>query len=66
MIILVNSKPVELAPGTTLAAWLAASEYAGRRCAVAVNETFVPQGARGDKQLRHGDRIDVVEAVEGG
>ena len=66
MRITVNSEPVELPNGTTLAAWFSASDFARRKCAVAVNETFVPRQQRDGVVLNEGDRIDVLEAFQGG
>jgi len=66
MRIYVNSEPVELVAETTLQAWFSKSEYAQRACAVAVNETFVPRQARAGVVLREDDRLEVLEALQGG
>ncbi|MEM7357213.1 MAG: sulfur carrier protein ThiS [Acidobacteriota bacterium] len=66
MKVTVNSEVVDMPAGTTLEAWLSVSDYAQRPCAVAVNETFVPRQSRADTVLREGDRIDVLEAFQGG
>lgn len=40
--------------------------YGGALVATAVNETFVPRGARAGHALRDGDRLDVVAPMRGG
>lgn len=66
MKIIVNTRPADAPPGIDLETWLAGSEYADRRCAVAVNDEFVPRSAYASVVLRDGDRVDVLEAIGGG
>ncbi len=40
--------------------------YAGRKVAVAVNETFVPRTGWRDHVVEEGDRLDVVAPIQGG
>lgn len=40
--------------------------YKNGKVAVAVNETFVPRTAWGDRVIESGDRLDVVAPIQGG
>ncbi|MYD97221.1 MAG: sulfur carrier protein ThiS [Gammaproteobacteria bacterium] len=40
--------------------------YAGRKVAVAVNETFVPRAGWRERVIEEGDRLDVVAPIQGG
>ena len=40
--------------------------YAGRKVAVAVNETFVPRAGWRERVVEEGDRLDVVAPIQGG
>ena len=40
--------------------------YKGRKVAVAVNETFVPRAAWGERVIEPGDSLDVVAPIQGG
>ena len=50
----------------TLALALAALGYGGRKIATAVNGQFVSAGARLERSLSDGDRIEVVAPLQGG
>ncbi|WP_250464615.1 sulfur carrier protein ThiS [Microbulbifer litoralis] len=49
-----------------LAALLKELGYSGEAFAVAVNGDFVPRAQYTQRQLQHGDRLDVVAPVVGG
>ncbi|WP_298134316.1 sulfur carrier protein ThiS [Acidiferrobacter sp.] len=38
----------------------------GRRIAVEINQEIVPRARHGDYVLRHGDRVEIVQAIGGG
>ena len=40
--------------------------YSGAKVATAVNEDFVPAGARADMTLKDGDRLEVLAPMQGG
>lgn len=52
--------------GATLAEALEELGYGGAKVATAVNEDFVPAGARAGHALRDGDRVEVVAPRQGG
>ena len=62
----INGETREVADGLTIAALLAGLGLAGRRVAVAVNRDVVPAARHGQQQLAEGDRIEIVQAVQGG
>ena len=64
--ITVNGEARYVAPGTTVAALLAAMNLAGKRIAVERNGDIVPKGRHADTPLVPGDRLEVVVAVGGG
>ncbi|MEI4469996.1 sulfur carrier protein ThiS [Frigidibacter sp. MR17.24] len=65
MKVFLNGEALEF-DGATLAEALAAAGYGEARVATAVNEEFVPAGARAATPLSPGDRIEVVTARQGG
>lgn len=62
----VNGEPLELRPGTTVAALLDSMEVAGKRVAVERNGEIVPRSCHGTTLLATGDRLEIVIAVGGG
>ncbi|HEX8856392.1 MAG TPA: sulfur carrier protein ThiS [Thermoleophilaceae bacterium] len=68
MKVLLNGEPVELADGTTVAGAVSASgaEPSGRGIAVAVNGEVVPRGEWASIELTEGERVEVLQAVQGG
>ena len=64
MRITVNGEAVETAAGT-LAALLDELGQGDAKVATAVNEVFVPMGARG-RALAPGDRVEIVSPRQGG
>jgi len=64
--ILVNGKPHQCAPETTLAALLGELGLAGKKIAVERNGEIVPRSVHGATVLGAGDRLEVVVAVGGG
>jgi sulfur carrier protein len=68
MTVLVNGVPTELAPGTTVAAALAALGHppSATGIAVALNGEVVPKGAWATTTLGEHDRVEVLGAAQGG
>jgi sulfur carrier protein len=62
----VNGDPVEVAPGTSVAALLATMDTAGKRVAVERNGEIVPRSLHASTILAAGDRLEIVIAVGGG
>ncbi|MFF9348658.1 sulfur carrier protein ThiS [Streptomyces sp. NPDC014734] len=62
----VNGEPRRLAAGTTLAALVATLTAASSGVAAAVNEAVVPRGQWPAAELRDGDRVEILTAVQGG
>ena len=67
MKIRLNGHPVDLAPGATVAAAVAALDaQATRGVAVAVDGEVVPQSAWDATALEDGQEVEVLHAVQGG
>lgn len=62
----INGKTVPLAPGQTLAAFLAAQSFDGRTVAVERNGEIVPKGAYETVLLTDEDTLEIVRFVGGG
>lgn len=65
MIIQVNGKSHELTPPCTVADLLRQLAVSGR-FAVEVNEHIVPRSGFAERDLRAGDRVEIVRAIGGG
>ena len=61
-----NGEPRELPEGTTLDQAVTALTAAPAGIAAAVNGDVVPRGSWTGTQLRDGDQVEVVTAVQGG
>jgi sulfur carrier protein len=68
MIVELNGDRVDLAEGASVADAVAATgANSGRRgVAVAVDGEVVPRSGWGDTRLREGQKVEVVEAIQGG
>lgn len=66
MTVTVNGQPAELASGATVSAVVADKATHDTGVAVAVNGDVLPRGAWPSTQLRDGDRVEIVTAVQGG
>jgi sulfur carrier protein len=67
MRVLLNGEPHELAEGATLdAAVQASGAPSDRGVAVAVDGEVVPRGQWERFELREGQRVEVLQAVQGG
>jgi sulfur carrier protein len=66
--VLLNGEPRELAAGTTVSAAVSASgaEPEGRGIAVAIDGEVVPRGRWHSTPLAEGQRVEIVQAVQGG
>ncbi|MET9699174.1 sulfur carrier protein ThiS [Streptomyces sp. NPDC006529] len=65
-VISVNGEPREIPAGTTLDAVVATLTAAPKGVAAALNETVVPRGQWAATAVDHGDRVEVLTAVQGG
>lgn len=61
----INGESLDLA-GTTLADYLAQSDFDARRIAVEINGVIVPKSAYAETVLADGDAVEVVSFVGGG
>jgi thiamine biosynthesis protein ThiS len=61
-----NGAPREIAAGTSVAALLGALQLRPEAVAVEVAERLVPRAERAARELRAGDRIEIVTLVGGG
>lgn len=68
MTIFLNDEPLllETTSGITTLSHLIAQHAVGNELAVAVNEEFVPKTDYQTRQLREGDRIELVAPMVGG
>jgi len=68
MNLVVNGEPRELPDGATVAAAVEASGAppAGRGIAVALDGEVVPRGSWDATELRSGQRVEILQAVQGG
>lgn len=66
MRIFVNSEPVDLAPGSSVAALLEQLGLAGRWLAVEVNTDVIVRSAHATHLLQEGDTVEIVHAIGGG
>jgi sulfur carrier protein len=66
MRLVVNGEPRDFSDGATLSAIVAELTQARQGIAVAVNADVIPRGAWESTDLRTGDRIEVLTAVQGG
>jgi thiamine biosynthesis protein ThiS len=66
MEIQVNGQPHRIPGGTTLTMLLASLGREPRLVAVEHNGTIVPRARFGELTLRAGDRIEIVQFVQGG
>jgi sulfur carrier protein len=62
----VNGEPLDVAPGTTVAALLTTMDTVGKRVAVERNGEIVPRSQHGSTVLQPGDQLEIVIAVGGG
>lgn len=62
----VNDAPQTVAAGTTVAALVESLGYGPRGVAVAVNTEVVPRSTWAGAEVRTGDRVEVLTAVQGG
>ncbi len=62
----VNGTTQEVAPGTTVAQWVAAQGLHPQQVAVEVNEELVARAERDSVTLQAGDRVETVTLVGGG
>lgn len=60
-----NGERVETC-ASTVSALLAEQGYGNRKVATALNGTFLPERARGNKALAEGDSLEVLSARQGG
>jgi len=66
MNIQVNGEEREIEDGLTVTELLEGMALGGLRVAVAVNREVVPRALHSRHELRPGDRVEIVQAVQGG
>jgi sulfur carrier protein len=66
MNITLNGERCELADGITLVAFIEARTGTTRGSAVVVDDEVVPRGSWPDYELRDGQRVELITAVQGG
>jgi len=68
MMVVLNGEPRELSEGATVdaAVEISGAPPAGRGVAVAVDGEVVPRGQWQRTELRDGQRVEVLQAVQGG
>ena len=62
----VNGEPRSAPAGTRVTGLVAQLGLAGRRVAVAIGREVVPRSEHALRELRDGDRVEILEAVGGG
>jgi sulfur carrier protein len=62
----INGEPLELEPGTTLLALLGARVGTTRGSAVVVDGAIVPRSDWPTYEVRAGQRLELITAVQGG
>jgi sulfur carrier protein len=65
-VIHVNGEPRDLAPGTTVRDLVATVSADGSGCAVAINGEVVPRTTWSEHPVTAGDRVEILNAVQGG
>ena len=66
MNISLNGADHELTGGATILHLLEALELTGQRLAVEVNDEVIPRSEHSSRELREGDKVEIVRAVGGG
>lgn len=66
MTVYVNGEARDLPAGTTVADLAGTHGASQRGCAVAVDGAVVPRGEWAAAELRDGQRVEIVHAVQGG
>jgi sulfur carrier protein len=66
MTVIVNGKPLELPPGTTVRALIERLDLAKSACAAEVNRDLIPRREHESRVLVEGDRVELVALVGGG
>jgi sulfur carrier protein len=64
--VVLNGEERSVAVGTTIAGLVAALGRSPRGMAVAVNEAVVPRSTWDEVEVRPGDRIELLNAAQGG
>jgi sulfur carrier protein len=62
----VNGEPQRAPAGTRVTDLVALLGLGGRRVAVAIGREVVPRSQHALRELRDGDRVEILEAVGGG
>jgi sulfur carrier protein len=66
LVLTVNGEPRSVQNPCTVQALLDRLEVGAKRVAVAVNRDVVPRSTFPSRELTHGDRVEILEAVGGG
>ncbi len=62
----VNGTATDLPPGLTARELLERLELGGKRVALEVNGEIVPRSEHAARQLKDGDKVEIVHAIGGG
>lgn len=62
----INGQAVTLASGLSIAQWLSETERDPRTVAIELNGEIVPRGRFGERVFVDGDRVEMVQFVQGG
>ena len=62
----INGAPAEVADGALMATLIATLALTGKRIAVELNGELVPRSRFDCQVLKHGDRVEIIQAVGGG
>lgn len=62
----INGKPQELTGTCTVRELLSSQGLANTACAVEINRKVVPHREHAEREVRDGDRIEIVSLVGGG
>lgn len=66
IVVWLNGEPRQLASPCTLSEAIAQWQLPGGGFAVAVNEAFIPRADYADTPLQSGDRVEVLQPMQGG
>jgi thiamine biosynthesis protein ThiS len=66
MIVVVNGKDQELPAGTSVRALIEQMGLGKQACAAEVNRQLVPRREQDGRELKEGDRVELVSLVGGG
>lgn len=66
MQVLINGKPTEITPGTSVGDLLEQLELKGKRIAIELNGEILPRSRHAEQRLEEGAQLEIVHAIGGG